>query len=274
MVGENPLACVAPLFVTADRPDRFAKAAASGADAVFIDLEDAVAPASKVRAREGPGGFRSYAVPTFLRVKAPAMPWHADDIALAGTLPLAGIIVPKVQSANVILALRRALGVQKAIVALIETAEGLARAREVAAANRNTRLAFGSIDFSVDIGCDHTREALLYARSEIVMASRLGMILPPLDGVTAEIRDPDLADSDARYAAGLGFTGKLCIHPSQIPPVQAGYAPSESELAWARDVLSTEDAGSVSLNGQMIDAPVRQRAEALLARNRTRMPRS
>ena len=110
MVNGAPLACVAPLFVPADRPERFAKAAASGADAVFIDLEDAIAQAAKVQAREGLRGFESLTVPVFVRVNASATPWHAEDVEIASALPLAGIILPKAESADEIRALRGRLG--------------------------------------------------------------------------------------------------------------------------------------------------------------------
>lgn len=266
MVGGAPLACVTPLFVPADRPERFSKAAASGADAVFIDLEDAVAPDAKARARNGLRDLRLLAVPTFVRVNAPATSWYADDIAVVRALPIAGIILPKVESAEHICAARGRLAAHHVIVALIETAAGLANARQIARADEAMRLAFGSIDYCADMACAHTREALLFARTEIVLASRLGRLAPPLDGVTAEIGNPSLIESDARHAAELGFAGKLCIHPRQIEPVYASFAPTDTELAWARRVLSVADAGAVSLDGEMIDAPVRRRAEALLAR--------
>jgi citrate lyase subunit beta / citryl-CoA lyase len=273
MVNGTPLACVAPLFVPADRTERFAKAAASGADAVFIDLEDAIAPAAKVQAREGLRGFEPLTVPVFVRVNASATFWHAEDVEIASTLPLAGIILPKAESADEIRALRQRLGARQVIIALIETAEGLANVRQIACADRALRLAFGSIDFCADVSCAHTREALLFARSELVLASRLGRIPAPLDGVTAETTNRDLVESDARHAAELGFAGKLCIHPRQIEPAYAGFAPSEAELLWARHVLSIEDYGAISLNGQMVDAPVRQRAEALIARARDQKAR-
>jgi citrate lyase subunit beta/citryl-CoA lyase len=269
MVSSVPLACVAPLFVPADRPERFGKAAASGSDAIFIDLEDAVAPAAKVLARDGLKALRPLAVSTFIRVNASTTPWYAQDVEVVSTLPIAGVVLPKSESVEEVLALREKLGPQQAVIALIETAEGLARCRQIACADKAVRLAFGSIDFCADVGCTHTREALLFARSELVLASRLGRILPPLDGVTVDIGNPDLLESDARHAAELGFSGKLCIHPKQIEPAYAGFAPSESELAWACQVLATGD-GVVSLNGQMIDEPVRRRAEILMSRARRR----
>jgi citrate lyase subunit beta/citryl-CoA lyase len=259
--------------VPGDRSDRFSKAATSGADAVFIDLEDAVAVPAKPQARDNLRTVQSLGIPTFVRVNASTTAWHADDIDAIGSLPLAGVILPKVQSADEIRAMRSKLGEHLGIIALVETAEGLANVRQIARADDAIRLAFGSIDFCADLGCSHTREALLFARTEIVLTSRLGGLLPPLDGVTAETDKPDIVESDARHAAELGFSGKLCIHPRQIKAAYDGFAPSESELAWALEILSVGDSGAVALNGQMIDPPVRRRAEALMARNGKRVTR-
>jgi citrate lyase subunit beta/citryl-CoA lyase len=212
-------------------------------------------------------------VPTFIRVNASATPWHAEDVEVARAPSFIGIILPKAESADGIRAVRERLGTNQSIIALIETAEGLANARQIASADQAIRLAFGSIDFCADVGCAHTREALLFVRSELVLASRLGKLLPPLDGVTASTTNPSLVESDARHAAELGFSGKLCIHPRQIEATYAGFAPSEAELAWARHVLALDEAGVASLNGQMIDAPVRRRAEALMVQSRMRTMR-
>ncbi|KAB0265010.1 HpcH/HpaI aldolase/citrate lyase family protein [Microvirga brassicacearum] len=268
MVSRNPLACIAPLFVPGDRPGRFIKAGLSGADAVLIDLEDAVPPVAKSQAREGLRALQPLAVPTFVRVNAPTTEWFGEDVEVVGFLPLAGIVVPKAESAGDLRGLRERLAPGQSIIALIETAEGLANVREIARADGALRLAFGSIDFCADLGCAHTREALLFARAEIVLASRSGNLLPPLDGVTAETKNPELVESDARHASDLGFGGKLCIHPRQIKPAFAGFAPLESQLAWAREVLAVPDLGAVALNNQMIDAPVRERARRILARER------
>jgi citrate lyase subunit beta/citryl-CoA lyase len=270
MVTSDPLACVAPLFVPGDRPERFEKAAASGADAILIDLEDAVAPSAKAQARDGLRHLPQLQVPVFVRVNAAQTEWYTQDIEAVRSLPIAGVVLPKAEAVEAITALSGQLGNGKGIVALVETAEGLAQVRQIARAANQLRLAFGSIDFCADLGCAHTREALLCARMELVLASRLANLPPPLDGVTTETSNFDVVESDARYAAGLGFAGKLCIHPRQIEPTYAGFSPTQDELEWARDILAAGSEGAVAVNGQMIDAPVRRRAEALLARGKRR----
>lgn len=264
-----PLAgrCVA-LFVPATRPERFAKALASGADVVFVDLEDAVAVAEKDAARAAlehgmpPGGA------LYVRVNAAGTPWHADDLALVRRLPVAGVVLPKAERAEDIAAVVAAAGRPLPVVALVESAAGIAEARRLAAAPGVVRLAFGSIDFAADIGSAHTREALLAARSELVLAARLAGLPGPIDGVTAGIADEAAAEDDAAYAAGLGFTGKLCIHPRQVAPVARGLAPSAEEIAWAERIVAALDRGGavVTVDGAMVDAPVRLRAERILAR--------
>ncbi|MFG1429733.1 CoA ester lyase [Xanthobacter sp. V2C-8] len=262
---------LAALFAPATRPERFAKAAAAGADAVIIDLEDAVAHAEKAAARAGlavalgaglPGG-----VPLLLRINGAGTPWHADDLSLAARLPLAGVVLPKAETTDDLIHASQRLGGMP-LVALIESTAGLARARALAALPQVARLAFGSIDFAADLGCAHTRTALLAARSELVLAARLAGQEGPVDGVTTALADAALATDDAAHAAELGFAGKLLIHPSQIAPVLAGFAPSAEEIAWARRIVAAiaEGGAVVSVDGAMVDAPVRLRAERILAR--------
>jgi len=179
-------------------------------------------------------------------------------------LRLAGVMLPKAEDPAAIETLAARLG--HPVIALIETAAGLAAARAIAAAEGVTRLAFGSIDYAADLDCAHTREALLTARAEIVLASRLARRAAPIDGITISIDDADLITDDARYAASLGFGAKLCIHPKQIGPAAAGLAPSEAEIAWANRVLAHTTDRAEKLDGTMVDAPVRRRAAAVLRR--------
>ena len=256
-----------PLFVPADRPDRYVKAFAAGADAVILDLEDAVAPDAKDRARTALAAAASAiaeaASPVLVRVNAIGSRWHEADLAAVAALRLAGVILPKAESSRDISETERRAGVP--VVALIESARGLAAAREIAGAA--SRLAFGCIDFAADLGCAHTREALLHARSELVLASRLAGRSGPIDGVTAAYGDAAAVEEDARCAALLGFAGKLLIHPAQIAPARAGFAPSAQDQAWAERVLAASpDGGAVSVDGVMVDAPVRLRAESIMRR--------
>ncbi len=251
----------APLFVPADRPERFAKAAASGADAVILDLEDAVAPEAKEAARaQISAAFTG--LPVLVRINPAGTRWHGADLAAVAAGGFAAVILPKAEEAATVAAVAAALP-GMALVALVETARGLANARAIAAAGA-ARLAFGSVDFCADLGCAHLREVLLPARAELVLAARLAGIAPPLDGVTVQIDAPEAAADDARHARALGMTGKLCIHPRQVGPVRQAFLPTAAETAWARRVLGSGD-GAVAVDGAMVDEPVRARARAILA---------
>lgn len=260
------------LFVPADRPERFGKAASSGADAVIVDLEDAVAADAKDRARDllvqAGDEIAGSGIPLFVRLNAVGSDWIGDDLdALSGVKGLFGVILPKAEHPADLLAIRENLPNGGEIFALIETAAGLARARELAAAA--SRLAFGSIDFANDIGAVHTRDALLAARSELVLASRLAGIAGPIDGVTTDFHDPGKIEADARHASDLGFSGKLLIHPAQIKPARAGFAPREDEIRWAEGILSkVQNGGAVAVDGMMVDAPVLERAEWIMSQER------
>ncbi len=257
------------LFVPADRTDRFNKAMASGAHVVIIDLEDAVAPGLKDSAREGLARWlREFPdVQIHLRVNATHTTWFRDDITLCHLPAVRGIVLPKAESvAQVVEA--ACLGNGKPILPLIETAQGMASARDIAGTPSVQRLLFGSIDFQADLGIDGDDDALLAFRSMLVLASRLGGLVAPVDGVTTALDDPVAISRDTARARRLGFGGKLCIHPRQIAAVNAGFAPKAQELDWARRVLEASRASqgaAVSVDGTMVDAPVVKRAEAILA---------
>lgn len=250
-----------PLFVPANRPERYAKAAASGADAVILDLEDAVAEGDKTSARALLNA-RFTDLPVIVRINAAGTPWFHDDLAAIAGGGFAAVILPKAERADQVTATISTLN-GTPLIALIESAQGLANARAIAALDGVERLAFGSVDFCADLGCAHLREVLLPARSELVLASRLAGIAPPLDGVTVSLDDPAVSHDDAAHARALGMSGKLCIHPRQIDPIRRAFAPSDTEVNWARRVMAAGD-GAVSVDGQMVDAPVRIWAQAIL----------
>lgn len=253
-----------PLFVPGHRPERFEKAALSGADAIIIDLEDAVPADAKSAARSSLRvDFTD--LPVLVRINGEGTPWHWDDLAAVLRLPIAGIIVPKAEMGRGLERVGSSAMHKAPVVALIETARGIADARAIASLPDVARLAFGSIDFCADLGCSHTRDALLAARSELVLASRLAGKLAPVDGVTTSLDDASLLTDDARYAFSLGFGGKLCIHPRQVAPIIDGFQPSADEIAWAERVLASGD-GAVALDGAMVDEPVRMRARSILRR--------
>ena len=251
---------IAPLFVPATRPDRFGKAVESAHGQVIIDLEDAVGPADKANARHAlrTSEHRGF----ILRINGARTKWHGDDLDCAGTLSLAGIMLAKAESPEAVAALHEQLPATP-IVLLIESALGISRIFELAAAEGVVRIAFGSLDFAADVGCAHTHDALLFARSQIVLASRAADLAPPWDGVTPDI-DEDKTRGDAHAAAQLGFGGKLCIHPKQVAAVLQGFRPNADAIAWARRVVIAERDGAVMVDKAMVDAPVRMRAMRIL----------
>ncbi len=255
------------LFVPGDRPERYAKALASGADAVIVDLEDAVAPAAKVAARRAlsdwlAAGHRGVAV----RINAVDTPWFGDDLAAAAHAGVSAIVLPKAERALALAQLHRRVP-QAALLPLIETAVGIDRVRELAGAAGVQRLLFGSIDLQLDLGVDGDGEELLLYRSQLVLASRLAQIAAPVDGVCTALDDEAAVRADAHRARRLGYGGKLCIHPRQVAPVNDCFSPTAAEVAWARRVVDATDGAAgaaVAVDGKMVDRPVLLRAQALL----------
>jgi citrate lyase subunit beta/citryl-CoA lyase len=254
------------LFVPADRPGRFAKAVASGADGVILDLEDAVAPPDKDEARSHVAHWLANGPPTVVRVNGVGTPWFTADVAALRDSSCT-VMLPKASAAGVA-AVVEALGEQTRVLALVETAAGIVQASSICAMPQVIRLAFGSIDFSTEVGvAADDREALLHARSALVLASVVAGIAPPLDGVTTDLTSAEPARSDAAYASRLGFTGKLCIHPVQVEPVNAAFMPDPAQLSWAQSVLDGAAGGAAKVDGHMVDAPVLERARRLLGRH-------
>lgn len=171
-------------------------------------------------------------------------------------------MLPKTEAAGAVARVKARTGLP--VIALIETARGLARVEEIA--TEAAQLAFGSIDYAADLGMQHTATALYHARSQIVLASRLAGIAAPLDGVTTAVRDEDQLRRDCAHAVELGFGGKLLIHPDQIAPARAAFAPDAATVDWALRVLAAEGAGAVLVDGDMVDAPVLARARQVLRR--------
>jgi citrate lyase subunit beta/citryl-CoA lyase len=250
------------LFVPADRPDRFGKAVAAGADVVIIDLEDAVAPENKVHARAGVARWLAGGRRAAVRINGRTTPWHDDDVAAVSTAT--AVVVPKAESAEDVAACHDNGAV--AIIPLIETPRGLLAAGEICRAPGVVRVAFGNVDFAAELGVDPaSHAALAAARSQLVHASAAACCAPPIDGVTTAFNDPESLALDARHARELGFGAKLLIHPAQIKRTAEIFAPSAKDVAWARGVLAAPNSGVGVDNGQMIDDPVRRRARRLLA---------
>jgi len=266
------------LFVPADRPERYARALATGAGGVIVDLEDAVAPDAKVSARTQLAQGLA-ALPAedrrrmLVRVNACGTPWHEEDRALMATLAaqgLAAVMLPKAERVQDVAAMAAAIGVDGVVVPLIESAAGLAALDAIAAAPQVLRLAFGHLDFQADLGmaCDAQEAELAPVRLAIVLASRRAGLAAPIDGVSPDWRDLERLESDSRRARRGGFGAKLCIHPTQVAPVHAALGPTNEEVAWAhrvREAAQGARGGVVSVDGKMIDAPIVKLAERLIA---------
>ena len=262
------------LFVPGTRPERFTKALDSGADSVIIDLEDAVAAEDKQTARNA---IRT-AWPTFnteqkkrliIRSNSPGSQFYAADLILAQELDVACLLIPKSESLDQINGAAQILP-NTAIIPMIETAIGLDRINDIATAEQVLRLALGNLDLQADLGmvCDSQESELQTARFQIVLASRLAQIAPPIDGVTPSTDDIERITNDAERAKRIGFGGKLCIHPKQVPLVKAAFLPSAEEISWAFRVIEADKAskgGAVKLDGRMIDHPVVLLAQRTLA---------
>ena len=266
--------CTNFLFVPGTRPERFTKALNSGADAVIIDLEDAVAAQDKDSARNA---IRS-AWPTFtadekkrliIRTNAPGTQFYSADLILAQELSVVCLLIPKAESLDQINGAAQILP-NTALIPMIETALGLDHLKEIASSNQVLRLALGNLDLQADLGmvCDAQETELQTARYQIVLASRLARITPPIDGVTPSTDDLARIEGDSQRAKRMGFGGKLCIHPKQIPAVKAAFMPTSEEIEWARKVISADQVsqgGAVKLDGRMIDRPVVLLAQRTLA---------
>lgn len=255
------------LFVPGDRPDRFAKATAAGADIVILDLEDAVAPENKSRARGEVHRWLADGGRACVRVNPVDSRDHEDDVAILTGLPgLTSIMLPKSQDPAHLSALAQQASIP--IVALVETAAGILNAPALAHTTGVTRLAFGHLDYASDVGAEPTRLPMLFARASLVTASAAAGLPAPIDGVTTALDDPEALVSDIEHAKSLGFSAKLLIHPKQVASSHAALRPSEEEIKWAQRVVSASRVGgeAVRVDGHMVDAPVLARARLLLDR--------
>jgi citrate lyase subunit beta/citryl-CoA lyase len=256
------------LFVPGNRPDRFEKARQSGADAVILDLEDAVQSTHKDLAREAVAAWLEPTRPVYVRINAAGTPWFEQDLELVGLPGVQGVVLPKAEHPEQVSLVAARLAGETQVLPLLESALGVWNARVLAQAPRVERLAFGSVDFQLDTAITGEQEELLYARSRLVLASRVASILPPVDGVTMVLEDLTRLREDVARARRLGFGGKLCIHPRQVELINRGFAPTDAERAWARRVLSAAEAtgaGALQLEGELIDRPVIERAKTILA---------
>ena len=266
------------LFLPATRPDRYEKALASGADAVCLDLEDAVASDDKERARREALSLLGAPPPrpgaTIVRVNDPASPTGRMDvgaICAVRAFPDA-IMLPKVKSPKDVTEVEVALeaaGLKIPLVPIIETARGLAEVERIAICSRSLyAVMLGGVDLSTEIGSMMGWDELLYARSRVVHAAALGGI-GAIDTPMLDVSRPEALEQEALAARRLGFVGKAAIHPRQVPVIQEQFSPTEDEITAAKRIVrafEAEEGGVFLLDGAMVDRPVVEAARRTLAR--------
>ena len=273
------------LFAPGNHARRVEKVFTIGADGVILDLEDAVAIAEKpatrqliVAALQRPRNCLGY-----VRVNAIDTPFCYGDLVEVIGPGLDGIILPKVESASGLLAidwlveqLERERGLPRRsidIIPIIETAKGIANLAQImGAGSRVRRCSFGAGDFTFDANVIWTRDEaeLAHARAQMVIQSRANGLEAPLDSVWVDLQDAEGLEASAQAVKRMGFQGKTCIHPSQIPVVNAVFSPTEAELAFARKVVdafeAAEAAGSAAfqIDGKFVDYPIVYRAQRIV----------
>ncbi|HEY1367526.1 MAG TPA: CoA ester lyase [Gaiellaceae bacterium] len=256
------------LFAPGNDERKLRRALESDADAVVADLEDAVVPAEKAAARDVVASIMR-GPRCVVRVNAAGTPYFDDDLALVRTLELDALVLPKATPEAV-----AALGEQgPPVIAIVETARGVREAHEVASCARVAALVIGAIDLGAELGLEPRADGaeILYARSKVVVDSAAAGVRPPFDIVHPDVHDDAGLEEECRLARSLGFRGKACIHPRQVPIVNRVLGPSEAEVEWARGVVAafeeaeTEGRGVLAVNGEMIDLPVVERARRVLA---------
>jgi citrate lyase subunit beta/citryl-CoA lyase len=262
------------LFVPGNRPDRFGRALASGADAVVLDLEDAVAADVKDAARAAVGTWAADAAGDdrarcVVRINDRTSPFFADDLRMVAERELPSVMLPKAETAADAGAVR-ALAPGVAVLALVESARGVAQVDDVACGAGVVRLVFGTLDYALDLDLDldDGPDGLSYPADRLAVASRAAGLAGPVAGVTPQIDDESRLLADLAWARRRGFGAKLCIHPAQVAPIHAALTPTPEAVAWAERVLAAEAAspGAARLDGRMIDLPVVRQARRTLQR--------
>lgn len=289
MASARGVLCRSHLFAPGSDERVLGKVFDAGADGVVLDLEDAVAPAAKADARRlvavAIAGRADRSWPRVaVRINGTDSPWWRDDLDAVVVRGLHAIRVPKAESADEIRAVDERLasleqerGIEAGtigIVATIETAAGVMAAADLARAPRVEGFTFGAADFVRDIGADPASAdlATLHARQHLVLVSRAARIDPPVAPVYTQVKDLDGLRRTTAEARAIGFYGRSCIHPSQVPIVNEAFTPRPQEVAAARLVLQAwEDArargvGALALpDGQFVDEAVARRARALVS---------
>ncbi|HEX2133556.1 MAG TPA: CoA ester lyase [Actinophytocola sp.] len=259
------------LYVPGDRPDRFAKAVATGADLVVLDLEDAVAPDRKAFAREA---VVSWLAETTARcvLQVRVNDGDRDDLAALRGLTGFEVRLPKVESPDRVDEVVAALpGVP--VTALVESALGVEHAALIAGHPAVTRLGLGESDLASELGTD-AEPVLDHARVRLLYAARAAGLPAPMLSVHPAIADLAGLRADTERGRRLGWVGRMAVHPSQLPVIAEVFRPSEAERRWADEVLAAVGAGGVATlaNGEMVDPAMLGRARAILDREAKSSP--
>ena len=269
------------LYVPGDDEDKLGRILERGADEVIIDLEDAVAPKAKDRARET---VRIWlhdlpvldSVAVWVRVNPGALR-EADVRAVAEAPALTGFVIAKSETVDELVDLDKllgSLGSKAAVVPLLESARAVLRASELARAPRVQRLQIGEADLRADVGITPgpDERELLYARSHVVMASAAAGIKPPIAPVSTNFRDLDAFRESTHELARLGFVGRACIHPAQVAVANQVFTPSPEAVERAQRLLAdfggAGRAVGIGADGRMVDEAVLRQARTVLARVR------
>ena len=271
------------LFVPGNDQRKLAKVFGVGADAVILDLEDAVAIAEKEDARatvnEALQSARSCL--GYVRVNALGSGYCREDLEVVVTRGVDGIVLPKVESPEcletvdgMLAEFEKRAGLEVGAIDLmpiVETALGVEGATEIARSDsRVKRLSFGAGDYTLDLDYEwNADEAVLdYARTRLSHASRIGGLEPPIDAAVVQIHDDDRFLASARRGRSFGFAGKLCIHPSQLEGVNCAFTPTQEEISEARKIVSAAEnqgTGAIVVDGRMVDKPVVETAKRTVA---------
>lgn len=268
------------LFVPATSEHLWQKASQRGADAVVIDLEDAIPIDKKEVARAmAPAAIqllKDKGADVVLRVNSDPRLWEQDLVGMPLT-SLSAIMLPKVETKDQVEAFARALtkhasATPPPVAALLETPLGVLATAQIASHPSLCALGFGAEDFSGAIGVHPHALALTWAAQQVITgAHAYGLQCWGMAGSIAEVKDLDAFGKDVEFARKIGFTGSVCIHPNQVAIVNSGFSPSAAELEWAQKVIDADQAarakglGAVLLEGKMIDKPIVDRARRWLA---------
>jgi citrate lyase subunit beta / citryl-CoA lyase len=266
------------LFAPGNSERKIQKALNIDADAVIIDLEDAVTADEKVLARN-----LVYKILTaeelitnpaklYVRINSIKTPWFFEDLRMVKELKnAAGIMIPKSEDKTSITLAAELLGSDLEIIPLIESAAGVMNVEAVLSSHKSVKkVAFGSVDFALDIGVDWSAEGTerAYAMSKLALTSRAAGAAPPIDAVFPVIDNKESFIADTKKGKQLGFYGKMVIHPKQIEWVRDVYTPTEKQIEWSRKVIhvfeSAKHSGALDLDGKLIDRPVYLLAKRLI----------